>query len=249
MAASNTRFNSWHRSVRLATFVMILSATWVAVTRAQTKSGPYSLFQFATLTGSDNTITVTRVPVITASGNTIYKNVAIQFEVDADGNLTLTPEFPKVIDALPLLVSSFIAGNYVGPGTLLGGKATVIINGPGPTAGGAAAWSLTAAPDATQCTYPASATWYVGPIESNPLAARLRRESITSTAWSYGVTGASSCSSSISSSVSSTIDRFWRSGTLIGVSQTGNAVTIASFSEFGGDNSAPRDQITYRLVP
>ncbi len=35
--------------------------------------------------------------------------------------------------------------------------------------------------------------WYVGPITSNPLYARLKAAGITYTAWSYGVTGGTGC--------------------------------------------------------
>lgn len=102
-------------------------------------------------------------------------------------------------------------------------------------------WSLSAATGADACTFPGSATWYVGPIASNPLAARLNKVGITSTAWSYGVIGASNnCGGR------------WASGNLIGVSQVGDTVTIVSLTDggYGGrDYSTPLDQITYTLVP
>ena len=68
------------------------------------------------------------------------------------------------------------------------------------------------------CTYPSSATWYVGPIANSPLAARLKAAGITSTAWSYGVTGGEACYNN------------WPDNTLIGLSQTGNKLTIVSFT-------------------
>jgi hypothetical protein len=66
---------------------------------------------------------------------------------------------------------------------------------------------------------------------------------ITSTAWSYGVSGggiASSCGGS----------QFfgWGNGTLIGVAQTGNTITFASFTNNSFDKEAPVDQITYTLT-
>ena len=194
-------------------------------------------------------ISATRVPVLTATGDTIYKNVSVSFDVDADGNLALTPEFPKVADSPALAIFGFLAGKYVGPGSLLAGKATAVVSGPGVLPGGATSWSLTAGPDAADCTYPASATWYVGPLTNSPVAARLKSAEITSTAWSYGVAGNSPCSSF--SSASNHINAYWRPGSLIGVSQTGNAVTLASFSFISSptDRSAPVDQITYRLGP
>jgi hypothetical protein len=236
----------WRNTVRVVTLVILLSAVGLVVTQAQNKSAPYSLFQYATLSGSDNTITATRVPVVTSAGTAIYKNITLQFDVDSDGNVTLSSGYPQVVDAPALLVSSFAAGNYIGPSSLLNGKTPVIVNGPGASDGGATAWSLTTAPGADGCTYPSSATWYVGPIASNPVAARVQKVGITSSAWSYGIAGGVAGPTSCT-----TASRFWRAGTLIGVTQTGNALTIASFTDgfqSGIDSSAPLDQITYRLV-
>lgn len=223
---------------------------WVASIRAQSAAGRSSYFQYATLVGSTDTITARRVPVATEAGTTVYRDVTIKFNVDADGNLSLTPEYPQFTETLPLMPGSFLSGNYAGPGTLLGGKAAVIVNGPGAADGGTTVWSLSAAPEASTCTYPASATWYVGPIERSPLVARLKRNNITSTAWSYGVAGITTCANSTSTSaVWNTIYANWDAGALIGVSQSGNAITIASFTRLGLDNAAPVDQVTYRLVP
>ncbi len=196
---------------------------------------PYALFEYSTLTGSGNTITATWVPVVNSAGNTSYKNVTLLFDVDASGNLTIAPGYPKVIQTPPPLVTSFRAGKYVGPGD----NSTWVVNvsGPGITTGGATEWSLAAAPGNNYYSYPMSATWYKGPIASNPLAARLKAAGITSTAWSYGIAG-STCGCSQ-----------WLTDTLIGVSQTGNALTIVSFTSNSIDHSQPVDQITYTLAP
>jgi hypothetical protein len=153
-------------------------------------------------------------------------------------------------------VSSFIPGTYVGPRHIANGKATIAVNGPGVLSNGATVWSLVSVADADACTYPGSATWYVGPIENNPLQARLKKAvmvpnsgdrdpaGITSTAWNYGVAGgevAGKCYVSIGSPNS------WHNGSLIGVSQIGSAITIASFTFLGVDYSSPVDQITYIL--
>ena len=99
--------NSWRWATGRVAFVMIITATCVVNSRGQTRGTPYALSQYSTMTGSDSTITASRVPVVTAAGNTIYKNITIQFDVDSDGNLTLSPENPKISDAPPLVVSSF----------------------------------------------------------------------------------------------------------------------------------------------
>ena len=94
---------------------------------AQTQQPPYALLQQATLTGSGNTITATQIPVVTASGVVVYVNAAIQFNVDANGNLTVAPGFPQMTAAPSTIVSNFKAGRYVGPSNVLGGKAALVI--------------------------------------------------------------------------------------------------------------------------
>lgn len=241
------RLSSVLVAARLGTLVTVFSVTVAPIARAQVE-GHTSLFQYAHLSGLQNTITATRVPVVTDTGTTIYKDVTLQFDVDQDGNLTLSSDFPQVVDSAAALVLSFRSGTYVGPGTVLNGKASVEVNGPGVSEGGATTWSLAASSSADVCTYPSSATWYVGPTSNNPLLARLKRLGITSTAWSYGVAGGIIGGSGPCVNGSRIADN-WGPGTLIGVSQSGNALTIASFSRGGSlDDSYPRDQITYRLV-
>jgi len=197
---------------------------------------PYALFQYSTLTGSGNTITAIRVPVATATG-TVYKNLTLQFAVGPGGGLTVAEGYPKVTVPPPPIVSSFRAGKYVGPSNVLNGEMIVNVNGPAVTNGGATEWSLAAASGAAGCTYPSSATWYVGPITSNPLYPRLKAAGITSTAWSYGVTGGEGCYGP------------WEPDTIIGLSQIGNTLTIVSFTDNGVTKNLPFDEITYRLAP
>jgi hypothetical protein len=246
--------NPWRRPARLAVFGAVTVAAWVIVARAQTDdaslsaaapaaaatSAPYALFQYSSLTGSGNTITASWVPVVTAAGATIYKNVTLQFNVDAAGNLTLVSGFPKVFPAPIVQVSSFVSGNYVGPSGVAQGKNLITVSGPGVISGGSTEWSLAASPGAYPYTYPASATWYVGALSDSPLAARLQAAKITSTAWSYGVVG----------SAPWTIDGGkWFTNSLIGVSQIGNTLTIVDFTDNNSvDHNVPQDQITYTML-
>ena len=132
-------------------------------------------------------------------------------------------------------VSSFQAGTYKSPSNILAGKAGITLTGPGDAGGGILQWTLATEPGADACTYPNTATWFVGPIATNPsVAVRLSKAGITSTAWSYGV-GNSAC--------------IWGANDLLGFSQIGNTLTIARFSGSGSDHVAPVDQITYILVP
>ena len=197
-------------------------------------TAPYSLFNYASLTGSGNTVTANWVPVVLSDGKTIYKSVTLLFNVDASGNLTIASGYPHVINAPVMLVSSFKAGSYVGPSTILGGTAYITVSGPGATTGGATEWSLAAGPGANGCTYPDTATWYDGPLTSNPLYPRIKAAGITSNAWSYGV-GEANCYLQ------------WAYNPLIGVSQIGNSLTIVSFSNNGVDYKEPQATITYEL--
>ena len=205
-----------------------------------TTTAPYALFQFATLTGTGNTITGVIVPVVTSTGALVYQNVTLQFNVSATGVLSLAS-----IQAVPTPISpisSFEAGRYVGPSTIDSGENIVNVNGPGVTSGGVTEWSLAAASGASNCTYPGTATWYVGPLADSPLAARVKAAGIntTSTSMSFGVASRGSCLYSY----------WWDTGTLIGVSQVGNSLTIVSFTWDGSqDYSTPQDTITYTYTP
>jgi hypothetical protein len=230
----------WRRLTPLI-LACICAAVSVSFAQAQIEEAvstaappPSASFEFSTITGSGDTITATWVPVVDSSGTTTYKNITLLFHVDSSGNLTVAPGYPKVIPSPPPLVSSFRVGTYTGPGSM--SNYIITVSGPGVTTGGATEWSLAAASGTPYYSYPVSATWYVGPIASNPLAARLKAAGITSTAWSYGL-GGSSCGCPE-----------WQANTLIGVSQTGNALTIVSFTS-NGDHPEPIEEITYTLKP
>jgi hypothetical protein len=239
MNSIGMRLNFRRRFARLAAIVLTSTAAWLSPAVAQTSepaatTPPYALFQYATLTGSNNTINATWLPVVSSTGTTSYVNVTLQFKVSASGALILELGYPKVVPAPTPLVSSFIAGNYVGPSNILSGNAMVTVAGPGITIDGSTEWSLATSSGANGCTYPDSATWYVGPIANSPLAARLQAAGITSTDWSYGV-GDSPCGGE------------WPANSLLGFSQIGNSLTIVNFTQSGKDYPMPVDQIVYTL--
>jgi hypothetical protein len=215
---------------------LVLSGAWAIGAHAQSTPSNI-LLQFSTLTASDDTITAIRVPILTADGTTIYKNITLQLVADASGNLTIASGSPAVVPSVAPIVSNFMAGNYIGPSN--NSNFLLAISGPGTAMGGATEWSLTSSTGANSCTSPSSATWFVGPLENNPLAARLEKAGITTTAWSYGVGGNPVCN----------ISPAWQPNSLLGFSQTGNALTIVSFTYNGTDHSTPTNQITYTLAP
>lgn len=230
---------------RLAISAMVFTAAWGASAQAQTvepdsvepatTTTPYALFQYSSLTGSGNTINLTRVPTVNSSGVTSYYDVTITFTVSSSGQLAIASS--QFTPSPNLITAGFKAGPYVGPSTVLSGDAKIIVSGPGVASGGATEWSLAAASGANAKTYPCSATWYVGPLTSNPLYSRIQAAKITSTAYSYGVIGSGGCD---------TESGYWEPDSLIGLSQTGNTLTIVTFSYAGTeDHSTPYDQITY----
>lgn len=228
---------NWRRKAGVVASILLTCATFAhaqekdpALSPAAT-APPYALLQYSTLTGSGNTFTATWVPVVTASG-TVYKNLTLLFDVDSSGNLTVAPGYPQVVPTPPPIVDGFVAGQYVGPSTIGSGNMLINVAGPGLTSGGATEWTVSAASGAWYYTYPASGTWYVGPLTSNPVYARIKAAGITSTAWSYGIAGSNWGSP-------------WDKDTLIGVSQIGKTITFLSFTKNGVDYAQPQDQITY----
>jgi hypothetical protein len=224
--------------VRAGLLVVIVGVVWVMAV-AQNTAVPYALFQQASLTGTTNAINATNIPVVTSTGAVVYLNAKIQFNADANGNLTIASGFPQISPSPTLLTSGFKAGTYVGPSTVAGGNAKITVSGPGVTDGGATMWSLTVASGGSSSTYPSSAIWYTGAIANNPNSARISQAGITSTAFSYGTSGAlgpNNCP-------------WWFNGALIGASQTGNTLTLVTYSGCSGDSATPADQITYTLVP
>lgn len=218
------------RALRFAAVSAIMVFASVCVAHAQSSV----LFQNATVTTSGNTINLTRVPVVISASVTVYVDLTLKFNADSNGNLTLVSGYPQSAPSATLLTSNFKAGTYVGPSVYLSGKGLITVSGPGVTDGGATIWTIATASGADNYTYPTSASWYVGPIANSPLAPRLAKAGITSTAWSYGTTGHSY----------NTCDN-----ELIGLSQVGNTITIANFTGCQAtDSNTPKNQLTFTLV-
>ena len=243
MFALRLSLYSWHRTARLAALVMIFSVTWMAAAHAQAQDTsstqtvaspqdpPYAEFQNSTLTGSGNTISTSRLPVVTSSG-TDYFDVVLQFDVAADGTLTVSAGYPQVVKSPQTLVGHFKAGTYLGPDS-----PTELINvsNPGVAGGGATVWSLGPASGASGCLYPNTATWYVvNALSASPLAARLKAAGITNTKLSYGI-GSANCGSTR-----------WGTNSLLGFDQTGGSIAITSFTNAGQDYNLPQDSKTYQ---
>src|SRR5581483_8045118 len=97
--------NSWIALIAIATVAITVSAA-LNIVRAQsdhdeaqpetTTPTTYAEFQYATLTGTNNTINATMVPVVTPGG-TVYKNLTFQVIVATNGVITIVPGSPTVV--------------------------------------------------------------------------------------------------------------------------------------------------------
>jgi hypothetical protein len=181
------------------------------------------------------------VPVVRSNGTIVYENLTIPVKVveNSAGAITITAGTITETAFGLQPTDGFKAGNYVGPGGTSSSETQLLtVSGPGVTTGGATEWSVGVSPGATGCTYPITATFYVGPITSNPLYPRLKKAGITSPAYSYGIMGAQTCGAGT----------WWLNGSILGFSQTGNALNIVSFtSDYSNDQSTAGAQITYKL--
>jgi hypothetical protein len=200
--------------------------------------------QDATITGAGDVETITRIPVQTSTGSILYYNVTTTFGVTSAGALSVVST--TIVPSPSLIISNFQAGTYASPA---GGYTwTDHLSGPGIGSGGTTAWSFQSNGGAyPACSYPYTASWYTGPISSNPYAKRITAAGITSTDYSYGITGAliSDCTSGAAD-----FGAPGGVGALIGAAQTGNSLTIVSFTDTGGkDHSVPIAEITYTLSP
>jgi len=209
-----------------------------AFLNAQSVNMPYALFQYSGVVAAGNTISLSRVPVVVGPGMTLYKDLVLQFDVDNSGNFVFSSGFPQLADAPSLLSSSIVTGKYVGPANVNQGQNAITISGPAVLSGGVLAYTFTISSGAGNSTYPSQGTFYIGKADQVPIADRLKTAGITSTAWNWGLaTG------------NNNYNTCWiNSNMIIGVSQVGNTLTIASFTQSGTDKSLPTDQIIYTLA-
>src|ERR1700694_4633312 len=100
-------FKSWTRVAGMIGFSILCSVASQGIAQAQAGGSPTAgpQFQYAALTGTGKLITLTRVPVMTSSGQVVYQDITLQFDNDGSGNLALTSGFPMFAPSPNLLVS------------------------------------------------------------------------------------------------------------------------------------------------
>ena len=228
--ASTTRVGIWALS---AVLLVVCASAALAVTVT-----PSASFNYAGVIGATNTIMAIRVPIQISTGAFIYKDVKIQINVDAAGNLTYATALPTATLSPMLSSSNIIAGIYTySPDNRFG----IQVSGPAPIgSGGEAQWSLTAAAGLI-CVAPEPATFYTGPslaTANSGLAARVKAAGITATQYAFGEVGAEACGQ----------DGNWNQNALIGVTMIGSQLSISSFTHSNGtDTSSPIETVIFNF--
>jgi hypothetical protein len=246
MNSARAALNLCHKAARITALALTFSPLFFSSSLAQTSEAakpetttsvaPYSLFQYSALTSSTDTVNATRVPVVDSTGKIHYWDVSLLFDANSAGDLTLAAGYPKISKSANPNSANFKAGTYVAPSIDFGGTGIIVVAGPSVLPGGGTAWTISLPNGSNGGTDPNSAVWYVEPIASNPLAARIQAAGITSTQWSYGLGSGYG----------------WAGNSLLGFMQVGNTLTIADFTQGNfpySDHSMPVAQITYTLKP
>lgn len=193
------------------------------------------ILDYSNVVATGSTIILNRLPIKLPNGSYIYKDVTINLTASTTGVLTVSPAKPAQTASPPVLSAKFNAGTYVYPsnpnyGLVLVGPSVV-------SAQSITRWQTNAEPTLGRyCGIPT--TFYVGDIKQNPLyATRLKPAGIASTEYSYGIIeDGAACNGQ------------WGAGTIIGASQSGDYLTIASFRTTAGQDAAtPQARYTYRL--
>jgi hypothetical protein len=174
---------------------------------------PTAYFQSSVISGSDNRINVSRVPVVDASGKISYKDVTINFTVDNNGVLL---DEPATISKSPILVTNgFLAGNYKdnhGNKYVVSGPAVV-------TDSNRSAWSIALVSSPKTESSQFSLNWITGTVTKHPNQASLNQRKITSTAFSWGTMGENQSNGNFPF-------YNWDASQVIGANQAGNQLIL-----------------------
>ena len=203
---------------RTGTKLALISLASALAGHSALAATPTMQAESATLSGANNTVVITRVPTTTATGAVKVWNITLQFDVDGlTGKPTIAPLFPTIVTSPSVTVSNFKPGAYKDG---RGNKYTV--GGPNIVAGGRTSWSISMQPNAGGAIF--SAAWTTGFIAGHPNQASLTERAITSTAFSWGISGSSTQDSS---------GPFygWSTGRVVGAAQTGNSLVLHLFSD------------------
>ena len=220
-------------TTRRTTFLFPILLACAAPAVAWAQSVPS--LQDSSVTGYGSTVTINRLPISTSSGY-VFKDVTITLTTtDGQGTLAGGAVVTQAL-SVPLSTSNIVAGTY---GLSIATYQQVLVSGPAAIGKGTEAkWTITPAA-VYSGPYPCGAPseFYTGPFNANPLYPRLKAAKINDTEYSYGVIGSGTgCGSPFAP------------GAIIGVSQVGNQLQIATFTNNGQDQSTPVTSYVYGLV-
>ncbi|WP_139559168.1 hypothetical protein [Methylotetracoccus oryzae] len=200
--------------IRIRNFRNSLAATALVVSAGTTSAAPPDmLMQSANLSGSGNTLNVTRVPVRDSTGKVTYKDIALSFDVSNTGVVTLGPGSPVVTTSPSLNVAGFRAGIYKDSD----GRHYQVA-GPSVLAGGRTAWTVVWI-DPPTTSYSFNANWATGAVTGHPNQTTLNNAGITSSGqYSWGIVGNRD-----------SWELLWTEGAIIGAAQSADALTLHYF--------------------
>lgn len=215
--------------LRIGLAAVLLLLAFAAEARGQAKA----FFQNATsVVAQDSRVNLNRVTVRDSTGAFKYYDIALVYNVAANGTLTLNTTASKITPSPALLVGSFKPGIYR---SSLGGRLCDYELGAPGSAGGARVVASLA--DIGQFACPLlNVSWVTGPISGHPNQQMLAEAGITFQGYSWGAVG----------EVGSTFSQLgWAPGDIVGAAQAGNLLVIHRY----GDDSRLDSSVSFTFCP
>ena len=197
-----------------------LAAGLIVVTSGASAAPPDMLLQSANVSGSGNTLNVTRVPVRDSTGKITYKDIELSFDVSNTGVVTLGAGSPVVTTSPSLNVAAFRAGIY--KDSL---NRHVQVSGPSVLAGGRTGWTMNWIDPGAGAYF--NATWATGAVTGHPNGTTLTAFGITTTTYSWGVIGSNNG-----------FLANWFAAYVFGAAQLGDVLTLHYFHNDTAENAA-----------
>jgi hypothetical protein len=206
---------------------ILVAMAWLLCSTTDAWAQPRAFFQWGTSHALDNRINLNRVPVRDSAGSVKYYDVALTFNVDNAGKLSLNTTATKITQSPELVVGAFRPGIYEYDGC------EYPVGTPGVVSGGRISGSIGGS---SNCGAVLNVAWVSGPIIGHPNEATLRAAGITFQGYSWGIVG--------NLNFSWTNDG-WKPGDIVGVVQSGQQLIIHNF----GDDNREDMSAVFTLCP